>query len=71
MCTFEHIFGRANGDRKYNKTINRILCRKCNTQFNQSEEKVLGKEVIWERSNSYPFEYYFDQPDEWRKQLLT
>ena len=23
MCTFEHIYGRANNDRKYNKTHNR------------------------------------------------
>ena len=70
MCTFEHIFGRANGDRKYNKTVNRILCRKCNNEFNKSEEQVLGKEVLWDRSGGYPLEYYFDQPDEWMKNLL-
>lgn len=30
MCTYEHIFNKNEPSRKFNKSCNRILCRKCN-----------------------------------------
>jgi len=60
LCTLEHLDDRYSPERGKHFGEIRVVaaCWLCNHEQNKKREKEVGLEVLWQKSNSYPNDFF-------------